>query len=167
MLETIEDYIYIDDNILYKSSTDSQGEETKEPRATIDTDVLGIREEVRLPRLVDYYYLNELSAIHSNSLSNSVTFKWPVPFKTKFPQPDLSKFADVDKLEEIDTDVYDICEMNGGEYPDYWECVEEERDADDLYYKKLERAKEDYDKEIDIIKAEYDTNIDELNDERE
>ena len=73
MLNNISKYKYIRDTILYT--------EDNQARATIDDQVLGIRNQVCLPKLVDCFYLNELKAIHDTVLENTVEKQvWPVRY---------------------------------------------------------------------------------------
>lgn len=120
MLENVEDYIYIRDTILFAEKEGGEGGESEVvERATIDTDVLGIREQVRLPRAVDQYYLNEVSAWHSDALSDSVEFDWPIPLKEKLPTPPLGSYVDENKLSELSIDIdTDVFHFIGGEDPD-------------------------------------------------
>lgn len=115
MLETIEDYSRIRDTILFAENSDGE----IVPRATIDTDVLGIREQVRLPRLVDQYYLNEINGLYSGKIPNAVEFEWPIHLSTALPTPDLSNYVDENKLENLSSlDEVDLFYFSGGENPD-------------------------------------------------
>lgn len=129
MLDNISKYKYIRDTILYA--------EDNQPRATIDDNVLGIREQVCLPKLVDFFYLNELKAIHGTALENTVEKpEWPVPYdesiQYKLPEPELGNYFDVDGIENIEFND-DIFENTGGDYIDYDQLYQELNEEDDSY----------------------------------
>lgn len=163
MLENIEDYIYIRDKMLF---AEKNGEVVE--RATIDTDVLGIREQVRLPRLVDQYYLRELSALHSDALSNSVEFDWPVPLNSKLPTPPLSKYVDEDKLLalSIDNDV-DIFNFTGGEDPDIDALQEQYDQAHENYLSANDDALSAYEKAQEDLLSSLNADLDKIREDRE
>lgn len=164
MLENIEDYIYIRDTMLF---AEKNGEVVE--RATIDTDVLGIREQVRLPRLVDQYYLRELSALHSDVLSNSVEFDWPVPLNSKLPTPPFSKYVDEDKLlalSSIDNDV-DIFNFTGGEDPDIDKLQEQYDQARENYLSANDNALSAYEQAQKDLLSSLNADLDQIREDRE
>lgn len=158
MLETIEEYNYIRDTILFN--------EDGEPRAAIDTDVLGIREQVRLPRLVDMYYLTEVSATYDNDvLSNSVEFQWPVQLYTHLPTPNLDDYVDPEKLNSLSVDdLADICNYKGGS-PDYWEENRKYEEAMTARSESTEQAKANLDEMKEELEEDFNDRKQEFEDE--
>lgn len=112
MLNQINDYKYLTKDSLYAN-------DGKDPRITFNDKVLGTRKQVRIPKPLDYFYLNELAAIHSVELPNSVEMQWPIEFWRKFPTPHLANFVDIAKLDQIQAEVDDMYVFSGGEDPDY------------------------------------------------
>lgn len=140
MLNNISKYKYIRDTILYT--------EDNQARATIDDQVLGIRDQVCLPKLVDCFYLNELKSIHDTVLENTVDKPgWPVRYdedvQYKLPEPQLGNYFDVDKLDQVQMSD-DIFENKGGDNIDY-----------DKFNKEFEAENNSYDNDIQGYEKTY------------
>lgn len=110
MISNPEDYKKIRDILLSNGNDD---------RITIDNKVLHTREQCRISRNIDQYYLTELKSLYdANDLDNSIEFPYPMPLGTKLKQPDISKYIDKKKLDEVDFDVTDKWIYTGGKDPD-------------------------------------------------
>lgn len=163
MLTDISKYKYIRDTILYT--------EDDQARATIDENVLGVRDQVCLPKLVDCFYLNELKAIHDNVLENTVEKPyWPVRYdedaQYKLPEPPLGNYFDVDKLDQVEF-ADDIFENKGGDDIDYNKFYKEWQDENEAYHDDNQKYGKDYEKDTADERAKHEQKVLEFNNQEE
>lgn len=163
MLNDISKYKFIRDTILYT--------EDNQARATIDDQVLGIRDQVCLPKLVDCFYLNELKAIHDTVLENTVEKPyWPVRYdedaQYKLPEPPLGNYFDVDKLDQVEMSD-DIFENSGGDDIDYQKFYKEWEEENDSYHEDIQEYGEDYEEEDQDERNKHEQKVLEFNNREE
>lgn len=156
MLNDISKYKYIRDTILYT--------EDNKPRVELDANVLGTRKQKAIQRLVDLFYLTELSSIHGTVQQNSVeTTGWPVSFRNeypmKLPEPNLEQFFAYDRISEITLPTSDIFDFRGGYDPDLEKLRKKYQDENEQLAKDLTELNDTYTTEVEQLKEEYDAKM--------
>lgn len=141
MLESQSDYVQIRDTMFGDG-----------PRVAIDTDVLGTRDQNRIKRNVDQYYLKELKSLYeTDNLDNSIEFSYPIPASEKLPVPTLAYYADKSKFEKLKTDVQDMWIYSGGDDPDEERLRERYEELTDDHHDALSSLDKDKNDELSTL----------------
>lgn len=155
MLNSKEDYIKIRDKMF------GNGEED---RVTVDANVLHSREQCRISRNIDQFYLKELKSLYDgNDLDNSIEFPYPIPLETALPYPSIGDYIEEDKLNEVEFQTSDMFMWSGGEDPDYETLSREDEEAVIERIEKINDESERYSDDVSEFTETHEDNIEELN----
>ena len=144
MIDSISEYTYIRDTMFGDG-----------PRVKIDESVLGNRDQSRIKRNVDQFYLKEVSKTWGSSdLPNSVEFGFPINWNEGLPVPDTSSMVDPEKFSKFSLGGSDTYMWSGEEDPDYEELREQLADALDEKNSKVAQAQEKCSGEVEKASTE-------------
>lgn len=149
MLETRDQYKYIRDKMFGNPS-----------RIAIDANVLGTRNQNRIKRNVDQFYLKELKSMYETvDLENSIEFDYPISSDTQLLAPNLSLYVDLDKYNNLNADVEDVWKYSGGEDPDIEKLEREFNELTENHNDQLSTLEKERDDNLSNLYVKLSTDI--------